>query len=159
MAWQRTIPFGYQMRQGKIICEQSESGAVKNIFSLYLAGESLKRIAEIMSESGIRYHRHTEQWNKNMVKRVLENAHYLGDEDYPKIIDNNDFLAVRLQKADRDKRTPCRQEHHRGKGRVRRLWSCYAARYEEPRQSAVEMPKYRLRKDCSLHGRRDGGYS
>ena len=110
MAWQRTIPFGYQMWQGKIICEQSESGAVKNIFSLYLAGESLKRIAEIMSESGIRYHRHTEQWNKNMVKRVLENAHYLGDEDYPRIINNNDFLAVRLQKADRNTYAPCRQE-------------------------------------------------
>ena len=110
MAWLRTIPFGYQMRQGKIMREQIESDAVKNIFSMYLAGESLNRIAERMSESGIRYHQHTEQWNKNMVKRVLENTRYLGDEDYPKIIDNNDFLAVRLQKADRNTYAPCKQE-------------------------------------------------
>lgn len=110
MAWQRTIPFGYQMRQGKIICEQTEADAVKNIFSMYLAGESLKRIAQIMTERGIRYHQHTEQWNKHMVKRILENEHYLGDEEYPQIIEGEDYLAVRLQKADRNTYVPCRPD-------------------------------------------------
>lgn len=110
MAWQRTIPFGYQMRQGKIVCEQMETDVVKNIFSMYLAGESLKRIAEIMTERGIRYHQHTEQWNKHMVKRILENDHYLGDGEYPQIIDGEDYLAVRLQKADRNTYAPCKPD-------------------------------------------------
>lgn len=110
MAWQRTIPFGYQMRQGKISCEQTEADAVKNIFSMYPAGESLKRIAEIMTERGIRYHQHTKQWNKHMVKRILENDHYLGDEEYPQIIDREDYLAVRLQKADRNTYAHCKPD-------------------------------------------------
>ena len=78
MAWQRTIPFGYQMRQGRIVREETESATVREIFNRYLQSESLQHIAEALTTEGIRYRQHSTSWNKGMVKRILENEHYLG---------------------------------------------------------------------------------
>ena len=49
MAWQRKIPFGYRLEQGALSCEPAEAETVKRVFSMYLAGDSLKRIAEVMT--------------------------------------------------------------------------------------------------------------
>ena len=38
-----------------------------------------------------------------MVKRVLDNDRYLGDEEYPQIIDADTFLAARLLKTEKKK--------------------------------------------------------
>ena len=73
MAWQRKIPFGYEVRGGLIQPHPQEADAVRYIFRQYQAGASLLAIAEDMTRQGIRYHRHTAEWNKNMVKRILEN--------------------------------------------------------------------------------------
>ena len=48
MAKNRTIPFGYCMRNGKIITESTESKAVVRIFEEYLNGSSLMQIAKLM---------------------------------------------------------------------------------------------------------------
>ena len=98
MAWQRSIPFGYRMERAQIICEQTEAETVKQIFSLYLNGHSLGQIAAAMTAQAVRYHAHTNQWNKNMVKRILENDRYLGNEDYPQLIGSDEFFAVRCLK-------------------------------------------------------------
>ena len=98
MAWQRTIPFGYRMQQGEIICDSVEADVVKDVFAQYLQGKSLQQIAKTMEAKDIRYHNRTKSWNKNMVKRVLENAHYLGDEQFPGIIDTKSFAAVQVLK-------------------------------------------------------------
>ena len=108
MAWQRTIPFGYHMRQGKIEISSAEADTVKDIFARYLNGESLQHIAAALTAHGIRYHRHTDCWNKNMIKRILENGHYLGDELYPCVIGEKDFLAARLLKSDKNNYAPCK---------------------------------------------------
>lgn len=107
MAWQRTIAFGYRMCQGEIICDPTEAEAVKDIFARYLRGESLHHIAEAMESQGIRYHERTEQWNKNMIKRVLENSHYHGDEQYPSIISKEKYHAAQEQKKDNNVYVPC----------------------------------------------------
>lgn len=110
MAWQRTIPFGYQMRQGRIVCEDTESATVREVFDRYLQGESLQHIAEALTAEGVRYHQHSTSWNKGMVKRILENEHYLGDEQYPAVIDEKDYLAARLLKADKKTYAPCKAD-------------------------------------------------
>lgn len=107
MAWQRKIPFGYRMEQGVIGCESSEAETVKQIFSLYLAGHSLKRIAEAMTEQGVTYHKDKPCWNKDMVKRILENEKYLGRGEYPRIIRDEDFLAARQLKESKNLYAPC----------------------------------------------------
>ncbi len=102
MAKNRTIPFGYCMRKGKIIAEPTESKAVVRIFEEYLNGSSLLQIAKLMESEKIRYTADSEHWNKNMVKRIIENEKYLGNGKYPQIIDEETFKIAnkkRVQKA------------------------------------------------------------
>lgn len=100
MAWQRKIPFGYQMQNGVIQLHPQEAETVRAIFARYLIGASYLTIAENLTKHGPRYHEHTPEWNKHMVKRILENAKYIGSEGYPRIVPDEDFLAVQLRKTD-----------------------------------------------------------
>ena len=110
MAWQRKIPFGYQMRGGIIETHPQEAGAVQAIFTQYLLGDSYLKIAETMTKRGIPYHSHTPVWNKNMVKRILENEKYLGEEPYQAIISREDFLEARALRTDKNTYRPCTQK-------------------------------------------------
>lgn len=98
MTWQRKTPFGYMVRNGETVSCPMEADAVRNIFTRYLAGASYARIAEEMNKGTVPYHQHTPQWNKHMVKRILENGKYLGTDIYPRLVSDKDFLAVQLQR-------------------------------------------------------------
>ena len=98
----RVIPFGYCMKNGEITTESKELYAVATIFSEYLNGNSLLQIAKLMESEKIRYTEDSEHWNKNMVKRIIENEKYLGTEKYPQIIDEDIFRQAnekRIRKA------------------------------------------------------------
>lgn len=102
MAKNRTIPFGYCMRNGEIIAEPTESKAVVRIFEEYLNDSSFLQIARLMESEKIRYTADSDHWNKNMVKRIIENEKYLGNGKYPQIIDEETFKIAnkkRVQKA------------------------------------------------------------
>ncbi len=91
----RTIPFGYMMQNGEITTNPTEVLAVVTIFGDYLAGHSLLEIAKRMevpySEGAV--------WNKNMVKRILENEKYLGTDKFPQLISEEMFQAVNEKKS------------------------------------------------------------
>lgn len=106
MAWQRKIPFGYTIRDGLIQPHPQEADAVRYIFGQYLAGASLLAIAEDMIRQGIHYHQHTAEWNKNMVKRVLENTKYIGEGNYPRLVSDEDFSAAQCQRTQRNTYAP-----------------------------------------------------
>lgn len=107
MAWQRKIPFGYTMKKGEIQCSPTESAAVKEIFRLYVDGMAYSKIAAEMMRRGLRYHSHTAEWNKHMVKRILENERYLGEKEYPPILEPEDFLRAQLVRGEKNTYTPC----------------------------------------------------
>ncbi|MDE5885388.1 MAG: recombinase family protein [Oscillospiraceae bacterium] len=95
----RRIVFGYSMENGRITVNPSEVLAVLTIFSQYLAGESMKSIA---SQMKVPYRDDATIWNKNMVKRILENEKYLGKDGFPQLISEEIFQAVnqkRVKKA------------------------------------------------------------
>ena len=94
----RNIPFGYTMQKGEIIAEPTVNQAVKDIFKLYLDGKSMSEIARQMSISQISYNGITFDWNKNMVKRILENEKYLGKDGYPVLIDSETFYRANARK-------------------------------------------------------------
>ena len=94
----RNIPFGYTMQKGEIVEEPTESQAVKDIFKLYLNGKSMSEIARQMSISQISYNGITFDWNKNMVKRILENEKYLGKDGYPALTDSETFYRANARK-------------------------------------------------------------
>ncbi|MDE5936975.1 MAG: recombinase family protein [Ruminococcus sp.] len=82
--------------------EQTESKAVVRIFEEYLNGSSFLQIAKLMESEKIRYTADSARWNKNMVKRIIENEKYLGNSKYPQIIDEETFKIAnkkRVQKA------------------------------------------------------------
>lgn len=102
MAKNRTIPFGYCMKNGEITTEPKEVYAVVTIFDEYLKGRSLSEIAKLMQSEKIRYNAISDKWNKNMVKRIIENERYLGTEKYPQLIAEDIFRQAnekRVKKA------------------------------------------------------------
>ena len=102
MAKNRTIPFGYCMKNGEITTEPKEVYAVVAIFDEYLKGRSLSEIAKLMQTEKIRYNAISDKRNKNMVKRIIENEKYLGTDKYPQIIDDDTFRLAnekRVRKA------------------------------------------------------------
>lgn len=99
----RNIPFGYCMINGKYAVNSAEAAAVKQIFTKYSDGKSLNEIAAKMT---VPYHSDKPVWNKNMVKRVLENRRYIGECGYPQIIESqifNDVQNIKLRKITRTK--------------------------------------------------------
>jgi hypothetical protein rflaF_15881 len=90
------------MKNGEITTEPKEVYAVAEIFREYLNGSSLLQIAKLMESENIRYTEDSDHWNKNMVKRIIENEKYLGTDKYPQIIDEDIFKRAnekRVQKA------------------------------------------------------------
>ncbi|MBO5383330.1 MAG: recombinase family protein [Ruminococcus sp.] len=94
----RTIPFGYEMKNGEIQPNLIESRAVQTIFESYLQGHSLADIAQHMSETEIPYHETSLTWNKNMVKRILENSRYMGADSFYPLISEETFASANEKK-------------------------------------------------------------
>ena len=86
------------MKNGEIHQESAESKAVQEIFRLYLDGNSLLAIASMMSSKGVSYNGINTVWNKNMIKRILENEKYIGRNGYPVLIDDETFQKANFQK-------------------------------------------------------------
>lgn len=82
----RYIPFGYEIVDAQVVIIEREADVVRNVFSLYVQGNSLKTISERLNMMPISYAGDDRKWDKNMVKRILENKKYIGDKDYPVII-------------------------------------------------------------------------
>jgi len=107
----RKLPFGYQMRMGEIVRNETEAKAVQDIFLQYTLGTSLKEIAEQMSKTGPAYGE-GKSWNKNMVARILENAKYTGADNYPRLVDNALFEAESAKRQTKQRlpeRTPAQK--------------------------------------------------
>ena len=107
----RKLPFGYQMRMGKIVRNEPEAKAVQDIFLQYTLGASLKELAEQMSKTGPVYDE-GKSWNKNMVARILENAKYIGADNYPELVNTTLFESAaekRQTKQRLPERTPAQK--------------------------------------------------
>ena len=93
MGTNRTQPFGYRMELGKVVIDPDEARWVVYIYEQYIQGESFKSLSDTLCGTGIRYDA-DKPWNKNMVARILQDRRYIGDGEYPKIIDDCTFHRV-----------------------------------------------------------------
>lgn len=82
----RYIPFGYEIIDAEIVIIEREAEVVRNVFSLYVQGNSLKSISDRLNLLPVSYAGDGRLWDKNIVKRILENKKYIGDKAYPVII-------------------------------------------------------------------------
>lgn len=94
----RMISYGYGIENGKIAVIPSEAEIVREIFAAYLSGKILKEIAADLSERGIVFFEGKSNWNKNTVVRIIQNEKYIGEKNYPAIIDREIFEKANSQK-------------------------------------------------------------
>lgn len=96
----RYIPYGYTVRNGRTIIEHTEADIVKEIFKEYINGASLKEIADSLTERRIPYTEKTDVWDKARIARIIDNARYIGTEEYDAIVDEDTFeVAVKTKIA------------------------------------------------------------
>lgn len=106
MAQNKTLPYGYQIQNGKLTIHDEESEVVRRIYADYAKGKSYKVIAQMLTSEDIRYVPEKPVWNKNMVARILQNNCYTGRDSYPEIIDSNLNLSAELAKKAYTPSTP-----------------------------------------------------
>ena len=94
----RMMSYGYGLQDGKIIAIDREVKIVKRIFKEYICGARLDAIAMELTEEGIEYYMGNCSWNKNRIARVIENEKYIGSDDYPQIINDDDFICAKQLK-------------------------------------------------------------
>lgn len=102
MKRQRYPPFGYQILNGEVSRNPEEAEIVAEIFSRYLAGQSLQQIADWLTQQKVPYSENSEGWEKHKVRRILENSKYCGKSSYPVLVDPNIYenaLEIRRQKG------------------------------------------------------------
>lgn len=106
----RTILYGYEKRQFEYLINEGEAAIVRRIFKEYLAGKTLLQIGNELTAEGVVYYKDRSNWSKQAIRRIIENKHYAGDQEYPSIIDQATYEetnALRLGKGgDREKDTP-----------------------------------------------------
>ncbi len=148
----RSIPFGYQYQNGVLAAHPQESQAVRAVFAAYLSGEPLSKIAAHLTTKLVEYLPGRWQWDKARVKRILDNAKYIGNGEYPPIIKEKDFqLAHQKKESANTNRQPVDEDiklfkglthcHHCGNAMVRRMdsrmehpvtWKCPQCGYFLP---------------------------
>lgn len=109
MKQNRYLPFGYEAIDGKICISPIEAAAVKSIFEHYKHGLSYQSISEDLKHRQVTYLENKSDWNKNRVKRILENKKYLGTKQLPKLIEEQLFSEIQqtiLSKTTKYRETP-----------------------------------------------------
>ena len=90
----RYLPFGYHIQKGALCIHEAEAAVVRQVFEDYQAGMSYRSISEKLTAEAIPYMENRTDWNKHIVKRMLENARYCGRDDFPPILPADTFGAV-----------------------------------------------------------------
>ena len=106
----RYIPYGYTMRNGRTVISTEEAEVIRDIFKAYLNGASLKAIAEELTGRQIPYTQKTTTWDKARIARIIDNAKYVGTEEYDPIIDEDMYEAAVGLKTARQRNT-CEKEN------------------------------------------------
>lgn len=101
----RFIPYGYTIREGRTVIEHTEAEIIREIFDEYIKGASLKDIAENLTQRRIPYTEKTDVWDKARIARIIDNAKYIGDEEYDSIIDEDTYEGAVSMKAARQRNT------------------------------------------------------
>ena len=101
----RFIPYGYTIRDGRTVIEHTEADIIRYIFDEYIKGASLKELAEDLTLRKIPYTEKSDVWDKARIARIIDNAKYLGDEEYDPIIDEETYEGAVSAKTARQRNT------------------------------------------------------
>jgi hypothetical protein len=85
------VPYGYRIENGKAVIDEEKAAQVRKLYEGYLSGLAYVPAAEA---AGLKLY-HTG------AKKMMQNKHYLGDDYYPAIIDNETFEAAEAERVKR----------------------------------------------------------
>ena len=94
--------YGYKIVDGKVIVDEQEAAVVINIFNGYLSGMSLRDAAVNAGRPMVH----------SMVKRIISNFCYVGDDFYPAIVSRQTFAranAELIRRSEKHGACKCRQ--------------------------------------------------
>lgn len=74
-------PYGYRIEGGQAVIDEGAAAVIRKLYENYLSGMALKAAA---TEAGLETYHGT-------AKHIMQNRHYLGDDFYPAIIDQETF--------------------------------------------------------------------
>ena len=97
----RRFLYGYEMKNGVIVVCPSEADILRQIFADYIGGAFLKAIADRLTADKVEYLPGEYGWNKNRIKRIIEDKRYMGTDTYEPIIDEDTFLKANSAKDSR----------------------------------------------------------
>lgn len=98
------VPFGYNYKDGLLVVNEGEASVVNRIFQLYLDGNGILKIANILNDEGHPYRDNL--WNLNIIRNILKRRTYVGEVSFKKqwypglqepIIDKETFDEVQKQ--------------------------------------------------------------
>lgn len=75
---------GYDRVDGTLVVNKEQAAAVKRIFELYLSGNGVRKIQDIMEQEGYKTATGLTRWQAGNVNRVLSNSFYCGRIEYRK---------------------------------------------------------------------------
>ena len=91
----RTIPYGYVVESGAKVIVADEATVITEVFERYCSGETFKQIADSLTERAIKFFESNSSWNKINIARMIDDARYLGNEEYPPIISAELYSKVK----------------------------------------------------------------
>lgn len=94
----RTLPYGYEMQNGKIAENRTEAETVRKLFSAYAGGASYRELAIRLESDCVPYSQGETRWNKNKVSRILNSELYCGEAGYPALIDRSLYEQAMARK-------------------------------------------------------------
>ena len=75
---------GYTRIGDKMVVDEEQAKAVRRIFELYLQGNGVRKIQDIMEQEGYRTASGLTKWQAGNINRVLKNSFYCGRIEYRK---------------------------------------------------------------------------
>ncbi len=98
----RPLPYGYRFIKGCIAIHEQEQAILTEIYDRYLSGKSLLNITEELNARNVEFMPGTIGWNKARLKRILEDERYLGNDNYPALVDKETYDTIQKIKDSRN---------------------------------------------------------
>lgn len=105
---QRSIPLGYEIKDGEARIHDSEAKMIHFAFESYCQGDSQFTIAKHFQKAGYKNGNGRVSWSHSTIGKLLQNKAYLGDNFYPPLISQEKFdkaAEVRKEKVAHQKRS------------------------------------------------------
>lgn len=88
-----TPPFGYDSNDSNLLINHSESAIVKEIYTLYISGMGMWKIAKNLNDRGLKTRRN-KPWGQNSIHYILTNPIYKGTTRYNFRVNNEQYFEM-----------------------------------------------------------------